>query len=184
VYRQRGYPRGEAWALDGLGVVHTRLDQPEQAVAFHQQALAFFRKSGERASEAGALNGLAEASLAAGQPTDALLQHTTALNTSTMPSQQARAHTGIGHAHRVLGDTALARLKRIRHGRHPPAMRPGAVQREDRGLSLKIRMPRYLFSHACLCGWRRAASSPSWGSMAVSIHSPAVLITLSRSDMV
>jgi tetratricopeptide (TPR) repeat protein len=109
LFRQLGYPRGEAYALDGLGTVHTRLNQPDQATALHQQALAIFEKSGERLGEARALNGLGEAALVAGRPTDALTQHTTALTTSPAPDQQARAHTGIGHAYHILGDTTAAR---------------------------------------------------------------------------
>ncbi|MEV4510989.1 tetratricopeptide repeat protein [Dactylosporangium sp. NPDC049525] len=104
-----GYSGGEAWALDGLGAVHTRLDQPDQATAYHQQALAIFKKSSDRHGEARALNGLGEAALAGGRLTAALTQHTTALTASPAPDQQARAHTGLGHAHQALGDLARAR---------------------------------------------------------------------------
>lgn len=53
-----------------------------------------------------------------------------------------------------------------------------------RALSLKIKMPRYLFIHACLCGYLSRASSDSRGSSTVSIQSPAALNWLIMSDMV
>jgi tetratricopeptide (TPR) repeat protein/DNA-binding XRE family transcriptional regulator len=109
LFRQLGYPRGQAWALDGLGTVHTRLNQPDQATALHQQALAIFKKSGERLGETRSLNGLGEAALASGRHTEALTQHNAALTSSPTPDQQARAHTGLGHTYRTLGDTARSR---------------------------------------------------------------------------
>ncbi|MEV4134636.1 tetratricopeptide repeat protein [Dactylosporangium sp. NPDC049742] len=109
LYRQAGYPRGEAWALFGLGSVQTHLGRPDQAIALHRRALTLFRESGERGGEIRALNGLGEAALAAGRPADALTHHITALSTSVIPDQQARAHTGAGRAHHMLGDLVRAR---------------------------------------------------------------------------
>ncbi|MEU4243623.1 tetratricopeptide repeat protein [Actinoplanes sp. NPDC026619] len=62
--------------------------------------------------EVWALNGLGEAARAAGRPADALGHHTEAHAAAVVigfRDQQARAHTGLGHAHRALGDEALAR---------------------------------------------------------------------------
>jgi hypothetical protein len=57
------------------------------------------------------LNSLGETARTFGRPTDALnhhtAAHTVAADTGDRP-QQARALTGIGHAHRALGNPALA----------------------------------------------------------------------------
>jgi hypothetical protein len=56
-YQQLANPVGEAWALNHLGTLHTRLGL---ATGQHQQAVALFREIGDRNGEASALNGLAK----------------------------------------------------------------------------------------------------------------------------
>jgi tetratricopeptide (TPR) repeat protein len=122
LFRRAGHLTGEVWALDGLGILHTRLGQPAQATRYHQQALVICRETNDRDGEVCALNGLGEAALIAGRPADALTHHTSALthHTSALThhtsaadianrDQQARAHTGLGHAHHTLNDLARAR---------------------------------------------------------------------------
>ncbi|MFG1996418.1 tetratricopeptide repeat protein [Actinoplanes sp. NPDC048988] len=110
LHRQLGNHAGEAWVLDNLGTLHTRLGQPVQAIEHHQQALTIFRETGERRGESWALNGLGEAARTAGRAADALTYHTAAHTTAAdHRDQQARAHTGLGHAHQVLGNHAVAR---------------------------------------------------------------------------
>jgi tetratricopeptide (TPR) repeat protein len=103
LFRQFGNRISEAATLDSLGHLHTRLGRPTLAAASYRQALSIFRETGKRDGEACAFNGLAEATLAAGHPADIGTRH-----------EQARAHTGLGHAHRALGETGHAR----RHYRH------------------------------------------------------------------
>src|SRR5204862_3361289 len=62
--------------------------------------------------EALTLNGLGEAAHAAGNPADALTHHTAAHAIATDigdRDQQARAHTGLGHAHDTLDHPEPAR---------------------------------------------------------------------------
>jgi tetratricopeptide (TPR) repeat protein len=78
----------------------------------HQEALTFFRSTGERDAEAWALNGLGEARHAAGDAASALTHHDAALLVATdtgVQDQRARAELGLGRAHDALGDRDLAR---------------------------------------------------------------------------
>lgn len=64
-------------------------------------------------------------------------------------------------------------------------MRPNSQEtRLGSGRSLNMRIPRYLFNTACLCGYRWRSSLVICGSTAVSIYIPAALKTLMRSDIV
>jgi Tfp pilus assembly protein PilF len=64
-----------------------------------------------------AVNGVGEVDRAAGRLADAIAHHTGARDVATdiddVP-QQARAHTGLGHAHHGVGDATLAQT----HYRH------------------------------------------------------------------
>jgi tetratricopeptide (TPR) repeat protein len=107
LFRQLGNRRGEAHALDSIGILHTRLGEPDQATVHFQRALALFREIGARYGEACALNGLGETA----GPSDAITHHTAAVIIATDVGdrvQQARAHTGLGHAHRTLGNADQA----------------------------------------------------------------------------
>jgi tetratricopeptide (TPR) repeat protein len=109
LHRQLGIRTGEAWTLDNLGTLHTRLGQLAQATEHHQQALTVFRETGDRDGEACALNGLGEAAHTACHPTDALTHHTAAHTIAADigdRDQQARAHAGLGH---TLGNPDQAR---------------------------------------------------------------------------
>jgi hypothetical protein len=61
----------EAWTLDSLGTLHTRLERASPAAEFRRQALTIFQEIGNRLGEASALNGLGEAEQAAGRPAHA-----------------------------------------------------------------------------------------------------------------
>ncbi|WP_373320458.1 tetratricopeptide repeat protein [Virgisporangium aurantiacum] len=108
LFRHLGNRTGEAWALDSLGALYTRLGQPGRATEHHQQALTIFRETGDRFGEAWALNGLGEAAHTAGRVADALTHHTAAADNGDR-DERARAHTGLGHAHHTLGNHTLAR---------------------------------------------------------------------------
>ena len=102
---------GEASVLDSLGLLHTCLGRPGQAVGYHQRALAILRELGDQGGETHVLNGLGAATLA-GRPADALAHHTAADTIATeigARGQQASAHTGLGRTHLVLGDPVRAR---------------------------------------------------------------------------
>ncbi|MEU0878228.1 tetratricopeptide repeat protein [Lentzea sp. NPDC005914] len=103
LYRRLGNRVGEAWALNSRGTLGAHRGQSTRD---HEQALALFRETGERSGEASALNGLGEAGV------DALRHHTAALAVAVDIGgleEQARAHTGLGHACRALPDLARAR---------------------------------------------------------------------------
>jgi tetratricopeptide (TPR) repeat protein len=108
VYRDIGHRLGEAGVLDSLGTLHTRLGRLDQAVESYQRAVTVFRDIGTLDGEAWAVNGLGEAAHAAGRHADAVTQHTAVLAIGSR-DQQARAHLGLGHAYRALGETAPAR---------------------------------------------------------------------------
>ena len=110
LFRELGNRTNEAGVLDSLGTLHLRLGHPGPAADSYAQALAIFHEVGARDYESWALNGLGEAALAAGQPAEARDRHAAALDGTAAPDQRARAHTGLGHAHRALGDESQARL--------------------------------------------------------------------------
>jgi DNA-binding SARP family transcriptional activator/Tfp pilus assembly protein PilF len=109
--RQIGDRTAEAWSLNSLGDVHTRAGDPTQASNHYREALTIFREIGDRDGEPWALNGLGEVACATERPADALTHHTAALAhalDNKAPDQQARAHAGLGHAHRALADAGQA----------------------------------------------------------------------------
>jgi tetratricopeptide (TPR) repeat protein len=103
---------GEADALTNLGVPHERQGRLQQATDLHRQALALYRRIGDRNGQARALNGLGEASQAADRPAEARDHHTVALDITHETGdryEQARAHAGLAHAHHRSGDHDRAR---------------------------------------------------------------------------
>jgi len=100
--RSAGDRRGQAWTLNGMGLLQQLTGDYPAAAASHQQALALFADLGHRLGQAEALNRLGELSLrtsAVGQAHD---QHTRALaiarDISAAP-EEARALEGIGNSH-------------------------------------------------------------------------------------
>ncbi|WP_203780410.1 tetratricopeptide repeat protein [Paractinoplanes rishiriensis] len=110
LFRKLGNHTGEASVLDSLGSIETRLGRPDRAVDLHQRALTVLREAHHRFGQVWALNGLGEAAHAAGRHAEAVGHHTDALAVDVCDrQQQARAHTGLGHAHLSLGHPDLAR---------------------------------------------------------------------------
>ena len=112
LHRESGNRTGEGGALDSLGVLHTRLGEIDRAVEVYDEALVIFREDGNAYNEAWVLNGLGEAVHAGERPGEALIHHGAARDLAAAignDHQLARAHTGLGHAHRALGDPAAAR---------------------------------------------------------------------------
>ncbi|MEU4160390.1 tetratricopeptide repeat protein, partial [Actinoplanes sp. NPDC026670] len=107
-FREVGSQAGEAWALDGIGGVELRSGRIENAAVHFQAALALFRELGYQDGMPWALNRLGETALAGNRPAEALAVHVAALDSGDR-GQQARAHKGLGLAHRALGDPDLAR---------------------------------------------------------------------------
>jgi tetratricopeptide (TPR) repeat protein len=96
-----------AYVLDSLGMLHLYLEEPDDAASYFGQALVVCRETGDVSGQAWSFNGLGEAARLAGSTAEALRSHTEALGIAVQVGardQQARAHAGIGHAHRALGD--------------------------------------------------------------------------------
>ncbi len=86
---------------------------------------------------------------------------------ATRPTQIRRQRRWVGR------EQQLVRRQATRVTEHPEQPRPASTPCPESqpalrraywpgwARSLKIRMPRYLFIHACLCGYRRRASSDS-----------------------
>jgi DNA-binding SARP family transcriptional activator/Tfp pilus assembly protein PilF len=105
--RANGDQVGEALALCNLGEVLARQDRFDEAFEHQWQALERFRAALDQNGEADALNTLAETLHASGRPEQAVAQHNAALTLASRTADQwetARAHTGLGHAYRTLGD--------------------------------------------------------------------------------
>jgi tetratricopeptide (TPR) repeat protein len=103
--------------LDSLGALAHRMGRPGEATEYYRRALAIFRESEDHVSEAWVRNGLGEAAPAA----EAVTHHTAALELAVefgVRDAEARAHGGLGRAHRALGDLARAR----RHYRNAVAI--------------------------------------------------------------
>lgn len=112
VIEELGNPTSKAHALDTLGTLYLRLGEPASAGECFQRALAHFRQIGKRGDQAWSINGLGEVAQFNDDPVTALHLHTDALTIATedaLRHQQARAHAGVGHAHRALGDQDRAR---------------------------------------------------------------------------
>ncbi|MFE7503747.1 BTAD domain-containing putative transcriptional regulator [Promicromonospora sp. NPDC057488] len=105
-----GNPTSKAHALDTLGELYLRLGEVGPAGECFQRALAHFCQIGKRGDQAWSINGLGEAARLAHDPAAAIALHTDALTIAIdeeLLHQQARAHAGLGHAHRALGDLDL-----------------------------------------------------------------------------
>ncbi|WP_250029388.1 tetratricopeptide repeat protein [Paractinoplanes maris] len=106
LYRQEGNRSAEAGALESLGVLHVRLGEVDRAVGHYQESLAIFREIGNQDNEAWLLNSLGEAARPDRTHHAAALAIAEAVGNRR---QQARAHTGLGHAHHDAGEPAAAR---------------------------------------------------------------------------
>ena len=93
VARQEKNRRGEAVALNQLGVASQRMGQYERALALHEQALTIAQQERYRDMEGVALNGLGSVYRALGQYERALAFHEQALTI-------ARQEQGIGAGRR------------------------------------------------------------------------------------
>jgi CHAT domain-containing protein/Tfp pilus assembly protein PilF len=58
LYRRASYPKGEANALNNIGVVHRSLGEMQKALEKYNEALPIWRAVGDRAGEASALNSI------------------------------------------------------------------------------------------------------------------------------
>jgi tetratricopeptide (TPR) repeat protein len=79
LYRALGYPRGEAEALNDLGVVSQATGDYRVAAANYLRALELQRTIGSRLGEAEVLNNLGELSLMSATPEEALTWYEQAL---------------------------------------------------------------------------------------------------------
>ncbi|MGI5188254.1 AfsR/SARP family transcriptional regulator [Promicromonospora sp. CA-289599] len=112
IIEELGSPMNRAHTLDTLGVLHLRMGEPGPARECFEQALAHYRQVGDQGELAWPVNGLGEVAQVTGDSAAALGFHTEALAMATVGGsrhQQARAHAGIGHAHRALGGVGRAR---------------------------------------------------------------------------
>jgi DNA-binding SARP family transcriptional activator/Tfp pilus assembly protein PilF len=102
----------QAHVLDSLGTLHLRLEEPDEAESYFRRALDVCHELGDVSGQAWSCNGLGEAAQLAGNAAGGLRWHVEALGIATQVGardQEARAHAGIGHAHRMLGSLDEAR---------------------------------------------------------------------------
>ena len=104
----------EASTLDFFGTLYGGRGDAERAAAYHREAMALFRRFGDRHGESCAHNGLGEAARIAGLPDEAIVEHAAAYAIAVEPDvadleQQARAHTGLADAYRIRGDLSEVR---------------------------------------------------------------------------
>jgi tetratricopeptide (TPR) repeat protein len=100
--RDLGDLPGQAWSLNGLGLVQQETGDYPAAAASQQQALALFRDLGSLLGQAEALNCLGELSSRASDTSQAREHHTQALAIAraiSVPLAEARALEGLGHSH-------------------------------------------------------------------------------------
>ncbi|NJK78881.1 MAG: tetratricopeptide repeat protein [Chloroflexaceae bacterium] len=103
--------RGEASALDFLGIAHTQLGEYSRANKYYQQALYLRRAIGDRWGEADSLGLLGDLAEKLGRPRDALRSHEEALSIRRMVGDrigEANSLNSIGNAYQALGDLGLA----------------------------------------------------------------------------
>jgi tetratricopeptide (TPR) repeat protein len=112
LYRDIGDRTGEAHTLGNLGAAYQRLGRYDQALDHHEQALVIEREIWDRRGNTTTLNDIGQTLRSAHRPAEALVPHQEALtmaNASGERYEQARAHDGLAHAHRVLGNVHQAR---------------------------------------------------------------------------
>ena len=111
LFRLREDLRGEAAALNSLGMAYLDLGEPPRAQGLLEQALALRRKTGDRRGEALALHNLGVVRNRLGEPRDALnlFQQALVLRES-LGDRLGRAHTEeqMGLAHASVGQPAEA----------------------------------------------------------------------------
>lgn len=110
--RDAGERSGEAYATLSLGDVAYRRRDLASAEQLHADAIAIFRELGDAYGQCWCLNSLGETAIARDAPAEAAGRHAAALDIAAgtdAADQQARAHAGLGHAHRTGGDPQLAR---------------------------------------------------------------------------
>lgn len=110
-FRDVGDVRSMAHSLTAAGVVLRKLDRVAESADAHRQAIDIAKEIRASALELEALNGLGE-TLNATRPSDAAACHRDALARAIRlgdRAETARAHAGLGLAHRDLGDLTKAR---------------------------------------------------------------------------
>ena len=116
LFRLREDLRGEAAALNSLGMAYLDLGEPPRAQGLLEQALALRRKTGDRRGEALALHSLGVVRNRLGEPREALglFQQALVLRES-LGDRLGRAHTeeqmGLAHASLGQSDEALRRFE-------------------------------------------------------------------------
>jgi len=112
IARATGYRTGELIALAGLGDIHRRKGQYEDAAEHYQQLLDLALEGGDRNLEFEVRQGLGRLWCVVGDPEAAVIHHGQALALAGelgQPLDQARAHDGLAHAHHALGQHEQAR---------------------------------------------------------------------------
>jgi tetratricopeptide (TPR) repeat protein len=102
---------GEAYAMEGLGLIHLELGQPGPAADRLQQALTAFRQVGDHAGETWTLDSLGLLHTRLGNPTQAVEQYEKALAISRATGDrygEARVLNSLGEAARRFGSPADA----------------------------------------------------------------------------
>lgn len=104
---------GEARMLNGIGVAHSDLEQYEEAIACHQQALVIERAAGDRSGQAWNLNNLGVALGDVGRFDEAVDCFQQALELHQDSHGKGLALSNLGDAYRALGrlDQALDQLR-------------------------------------------------------------------------
>jgi tetratricopeptide (TPR) repeat protein/DNA-binding SARP family transcriptional activator len=109
IARDTGNHTGELSAIIGLGHVHLQQGRCEEAAGYYQRVLADAREIANRNWQFEALQGLGRVENATGRPEAALDHHHQALELAIVPSDHARAHDGLAHAHHALKQLQQAR---------------------------------------------------------------------------
>ncbi|MEV0384715.1 tetratricopeptide repeat protein [Nonomuraea sp. NPDC050643] len=110
--RSAGHRLGELTNLNGLGHLYREQGLRERALDCYEQAIDIAREIGNRNWHFEAVHGAGRLQYDSGHADEALESHREALDLASgldQPSDQARAHDGLAHAHAALGRPAQAR---------------------------------------------------------------------------
>jgi CHAT domain-containing protein/tetratricopeptide (TPR) repeat protein len=106
-----GDKKGEAAALENIGIVYAEIRQPQKALQYYEQALLLYRALGDRGGEAGTLTNIGLVYADIGQPMKALEYYEQALPLARAVGNrafQANTLTNIGIVHANIGQPMKA----------------------------------------------------------------------------
>ncbi len=125
----------EGHGLNLVGLILCRLGRPDEALAYHQEALELYRRGGMAFGEAEALNGLGLVDLAHGRRAEAIAHHQRALELYRhigAKAEQAETLNHLGVALHAAGDAAEA----VRHHRQGAALARALGDRYEQARAL------------------------------------------------